>query len=177
MERFSLITPAEGEGGTGPAGAQGPLGPPGPHAMAISFKTLCLRQGQGPRSQGLGLGALRLAALLTQLSWDRSDSKGAAAEDARRKTAHARARQTLSLQTVLSPKGARRCSKDVMQPTRWLIEPHGKVRLLLKFFSEELSSAGCCRYVLPLAHRRVHHKPAGAHVLFLLKLNRSGACG
>ncbi|CAE7461702.1 HYDIN [Symbiodinium sp. CCMP2592] len=45
----------------------------------------------------------------------------------------------------VEPKGARRFSKDVMQPTRWLIEPHGKVRLLLKFFSEELSSAGCCR--------------------------------
>ena len=47
-----------------------------------------------------------------------------------------------------------------MQPTRWLIEPHGKVRLLLKFFSEEPSSAGCYRSIgilLPLADRRVRH--------------------
>ncbi|CAE7232354.1 Hydin [Symbiodinium sp. CCMP2456] len=35
-------------------------------------------------------------------------------------------------------KGA--AAEDVMQPTRWLIEPHGKVRLLLKFFSEDIGT-------------------------------------
>ncbi|CAE7771435.1 HYDIN [Symbiodinium pilosum] len=31
-------------------------------------------------------------------------------------------------------------SEVTLQPTRWLIEPHGKVRLLLKFFSEEIGT-------------------------------------